>query len=45
MTDDEGVAIFISDTSDKLNHLVSTLSTAGVRAATLRLPVSVDHIG
>lgn len=45
MTDDEGVAIFISDTSDKLDHLISTLGAAGVKASTLRLPVKVDHIG
>ncbi|WP_298336913.1 DUF190 domain-containing protein [Ferrimicrobium sp.] len=45
MTDDEGIAIFVSDTPDKLDHFVGALSAAGVSAATLRLPATLGHLG
>lgn len=41
MTDDEGAAIFLSDTSEKLDILANTLSKAGVKATTLRIPTTL----
>ncbi|WP_298209906.1 DUF190 domain-containing protein [Ferrimicrobium sp.] len=45
MTDDEGVAICVSGTSDALSQFLGALTAAGVIAATLRLPATIGHIG
>ncbi len=45
MTDDEGAAIVVTDTSTKVDLLVESLNRAGVRASTLRVPATRQVLG
>ncbi len=45
MTDDEGVAVVICDTTEKLDRFLASLADAGVTGATLRLPATAGHLG
>lgn len=45
MTDDEGVAILIADSSERLDGFLAHLGDLGVKAATIRVPVTLGHLG
>jgi PII-like signaling protein len=45
MTDDEGVAILIADSSERLEAFLAQLGAAGVQAATVRVAATIGHLG